>query len=33
VVVFKPKEHSSFIAGMGTEFAKEGDFALARLGL
>jgi len=31
-VVFKPKEHSSFIAGMGAEFAKEGNFALTRLG-
>ena len=32
VGVFKPKEHSSFIAGMGAEFAKEGNFALTRLG-
>ncbi|HEX5150479.1 MAG TPA: hypothetical protein VFW07_03460 [Parafilimonas sp.] len=31
-VVFKPKEHSAFIAGMGAEFAKEGNFALTRLG-
>src|SRR5262245_59004351 len=27
VGVFKPKEHSAFIAGMGAEFAKEGNFA------
>jgi len=31
-VVFKPKEHSSFIIGMGGEFAKEEHFALTRLG-
>jgi hypothetical protein len=30
--VFKPKEHSSFIIGMGAEFASEGNFALTRLG-
>ena len=33
VAVFKPKEHVSFIAGMGGEFAKEGNFALTRLGI
>jgi len=32
-VIFKPKEHVSFIAGMGGEFAKEGNFALTRLGI
>jgi len=31
-VVFKPKEHSAFIVGMGVEFAKEGNFALTSLG-
>ena len=33
VVIFKPKEHVSFIGGMGGEFAKEGNFALTRLGI
>lgn len=32
VAVFKPKEHSSFIAGLGKEFAPEGDLTLMRLG-
>ena len=31
-VVFKPKEHSTFVVGMGGEFAKEEHFALTRLG-
>ena len=31
--IFKPKEHVSFIAGMGAEFAKEENFALTRLGI
>ena len=33
VAIFKPKEHVSFIAGMGGEFAKEENFALTRLGI
>jgi len=33
VVIFKPGEHLSFIAGMGGEFAKEENFALTRLGI
>ena len=33
VVIFEPKEHLSIIAGMGGEFAKEENFALARLGI
>lgn len=32
VAVFKPKEHSSFIVGLGKEFAPEEDFTLMRLG-
>lgn len=31
-VVFKPKEHNSFILGMGAEFAKEETLALTRIG-
>ena len=31
-VVFKPKEHSSFVLGMGAELAKEGNVALTRIG-
>jgi len=31
-VVFKPKEHSSFILGMGAEFAKEENLVLTRIG-
>ena len=31
--IFKPREHVSFIAGMGGEFASEGNFALTRLGI
>ena len=31
--IFKPKEHISFVAGMGGEFASEGDYALTRLGI
>ena len=33
VAIFKPKEHVSFIAGMGGEFAKEENFAVTRLGI
>jgi len=32
-VIVKPEQHVSFIAGMGGEFAKEGNFALTRLGI
>lgn len=32
VVVFKPKEHSSFIVGLGKEFAAEGNLTLMRIG-
>jgi hypothetical protein len=32
-VVFKPKEHVGFVAGMGGEFAKEENFAVTRLGI
>ena len=31
-VVFKPKKHSSFILGMGAEFAEEENLALTRIG-
>ena len=31
--IFKPGEHVSFIAGMGGEFAKEGNYALTRFGI
>lgn len=31
-ISFKPKVHSIFVAGMGAEFAKEGNFAITRLG-
>jgi hypothetical protein len=31
--IFKPKEHVSFTAGMGGEFAKEGNYAVTRLGI
>jgi hypothetical protein len=31
-VVFKPKEHSSFILGMGAEFEKEENLILTRIG-
>ena len=30
--VFKPKKHSSFILGMGAEFAEEENLALTRIG-
>jgi hypothetical protein len=33
VVTFKPGKHVGFLAGMGGEFAKEGNFALSRLGI
>jgi len=33
VAIFKPKEHVSFIAGMGGEFAEEENFAVTRLGI
>ena len=33
VAIFKPKEHVSFLAGMGGEFAHEGNFAVTRLGI
>ena len=32
-VIFKPKEHVGFVLGMGGEFAKEGNFAVTRLGI
>jgi hypothetical protein len=32
-VIFKPKKHVSFIAGMGGEFSKEENLALTRLGI
>jgi hypothetical protein len=32
VAVFKPLEHSSFIVGLGQEFAPEGNLTLMRLG-
>lgn len=32
VVIFKPGLYGSFVAGVGGEFAKEGNFALTRLG-
>lgn len=32
-VIFKPKKHVSFIAGMGSEFAKEDNFVVSRLGI
>jgi hypothetical protein len=31
--IFKPQKHVSFIAGMGGEFASEGNYALTRLGI
>ena len=31
--IFKPKEHVAFTAGMGGEFASEGNYALTRLGI
>jgi hypothetical protein len=31
--IFKPKRHVSFMAGMGAEFAAEGNLALTRLGI
>lgn len=32
VVVFKPGSYGSFVAGIGGEFAKEGNFTVTRLG-
>lgn len=32
-VIFKPKEHIGFVAGMGGEFAKEENFAVTRFGI
>ena len=31
--IFKPKKHVAFVAGMGGEFASEGNYALTRLGI
>lgn len=31
-VTYKPSEHGAFVLGMGGEFAKEGSFAVTRLG-
>jgi hypothetical protein len=31
--IFKPTKHVSFIAGMGGEFASEGNYALTRIGI
>jgi hypothetical protein len=31
--IFKPGEHVSFIAGMGGEFAEEGNYTLTRVGI